>query len=66
LQLSGAFDRPSEIVAVVERLLERRGLLLATVPSTERPHPIGVRPPLTRPATLARNRHGGSVRKRND
>ena len=49
LQLSGAFDCPSEIVAVDERLFEeRRRLLLTTVPSTERPHPIGVRPPLAR------------------
>ena len=64
--MAGAFDSPGEIVAVDERLFERRRLFLAAVPSTERPHPIGVGPPLARPATLARNRHAGSVTKRND
>jgi hypothetical protein len=66
LQLSGVFDCPGEIVAVDERLVERRGLLLATVPSAERPYAVGVGPPLARPSTLARNRHAGSVTKRND
>jgi hypothetical protein len=42
LQLAGVFDCPSEIVAVDERLLERGRLLLAAVPSTERPHAVGV------------------------
>ncbi len=66
LQLSGLFDCPSEIVAVDERFFERRRLLLTTFPSTERPHAVGVRPPLAWPATLAGNRHDGSVTKRND
>ena len=66
MQLSGVFDCPSEIVVVDERLFERRGLFLTADAEPERPHPIGVGPPLARPATLARNRHAGSVTKRND
>jgi hypothetical protein len=66
LQLSGVFDCPSEIVAVDECFFERRGFLLATVASTERPHPVGVGPPLAWPSTLAGHRHGRSVTIRND
>jgi hypothetical protein len=60
------FDCPSEIVAVDERLFERGGFILASLPSTERPHAVGVGPPLAWPSTFAGNRHGASVTKRND
>jgi hypothetical protein len=66
LQLSGVFDCPSEIVAVHERFFDCCGLFLAAVPSTERPHPVGVGPPFAWPSTFARDRHGVSVTKRND
>jgi hypothetical protein len=66
LQLSGVFDCPSEIVAIDDCFVERRRFFLAALPSPERPHPIRVRPPPARPATFARNRHWGSVTKRND
>jgi hypothetical protein len=60
------FDCPSEIVAVDKRLFERRGFFFPTFPSTERPHAVGVGPPLAWPSTFAGDRHGGSVTKRND
>ena len=36
------------------------------VAEPECPHTVGVRPPLAWSSTFARNRHGGSVTKRND
>jgi hypothetical protein len=48
-----------EFVAFIERHRQYRRLRVASLTGTVRPYPVGVRAPLTRPATLARNRHAG-------
>ena len=59
---SGFSQRPASDAD--ECFFERRGFFLASVPSTERAHAVGVRPPLAWPSPLARNRRGGSATKR--
>jgi hypothetical protein len=65
LQRARSRDGECKFVAVGERLLERRRLLVTSLPRAVGPDTVGVGPPLAWPTTLAGNRHVTTVTKRN-
>lgn len=56
-QVEGQLSDGGEFVTVVERLFHRLWLILAPLARTKRANPIGVGAPLSRPPSLAGDRH---------
>jgi len=65
VQRTFALERLRQLIAVINGLFHRGRFRPAALPSPVRPNSVRIRPPLSWPTTLARNRHSLMVTKRN-